>query len=145
MREERVLAAGVGGGVAPLKRGVGGEAIAGGRKMGEMIRGWDWAATSLGPMEGWSSTLVAAGMAMRAGYDWFYPYYRDRAICLALGNTVEEQLLQAVGAADDPASGGRQMPSHWSSTKLHIVTSSSAVSYTHLDVYKRQGYEGAGG
>jgi PAS domain S-box-containing protein len=59
MREERVLAAGVGGGVAPLKRGVGGEAIAGGRKMGEMIRGWDWAATSLGPMEGWSSTLVA--------------------------------------------------------------------------------------
>src|SRR5947207_6001918 len=81
--------------------------------------------------QGHEGAQVGSAWAIRAGHDVVLPYYRDTGVVLTLGMTPYDVLLGVFARADDPSSGGRQMPSHWGSRRLNIITGSSPIA-THL-------------
>jgi 2-oxoisovalerate dehydrogenase E1 component len=81
---------------------------------------------------GHEAVQAAAAMVFKPAYDWFFFYYRDRALCYGLGYTAQEMFLGSVGSVEDPASGGRQMPSHWGHQKLNIFSTSSPTGSQFL-------------
>ena len=76
---------------------------------------------------GHEGVQVGSALALRAGEDWVLPYYRDLGVMLVLGFTAREAMLQFLSRAADPCSGGRQMPGHWSSRRLKVLSGSSPV------------------
>jgi 2-oxoisovalerate dehydrogenase E1 component alpha subunit len=93
-----------------------------------------WALNRQGRAPFWISGIgheavqVAFGMNLKSAYDWVAPYYRDLALTLVLGMTPKDQLLSALAKADDPNSGGRQMPAHYSCRRFNIITTGSPVA-----------------
>src|ERR1700693_5952227 len=78
--------------------------------------------------QGQEGAQVGTAAALRQGYDWVAPYYRDAGVVLWFGMTARDQMLSFFARREDPNSAGRQMPGHFGSFRLHIVTGGSPVA-----------------